>query len=243
MPKLTPTEKQIVKVLSNHIAQNDEVSLTELAEECHVAKSTVVKAIKKIGYQGFGDLSYSARFNANTCGGLLPGSITTGDVEADAKILAEIFFKGRNAHNLIFSGDRRTSVPLATYMSRKLSMFEVFATPSYDYEMAIRSSAQDASSAQGGYKRFVIFFFHKEPLSRKGSGQQEGFGENMFHAAKRSGFNIIVFSDDSRPLQDEADYVIQIAPNEGLNIDLFLPRVLIVFERALSQFSKRVVEE
>lgn len=73
MPRFSPLERQILQALTSHISQNEEVSLTALAEECHVSKSSVVKAVQKLGYRGFSDLSYHVRFNAQTSSGsLLP---------------------------------------------------------------------------------------------------------------------------------------------------------------------------
>ncbi len=62
--RLSPLERQIMQSLVAHISQNEEVSLTELAEECHVSKSSVVKMVQKLGYRGFEDLTYDVRFNA-----------------------------------------------------------------------------------------------------------------------------------------------------------------------------------
>jgi DNA-binding MurR/RpiR family transcriptional regulator len=37
-------DRAIIQAIVAHISKNEEISLTELAQECHVAKSSVVKA-------------------------------------------------------------------------------------------------------------------------------------------------------------------------------------------------------
>ena len=234
MPRPSPLERDIIQALTRHISQNEEVSLTELAAECHVAKSTVVKAVQKLGFRGFGDLTYSARFNAQERGGLLPRRLVEGDPEAVARELAERFERCRGRHNLIFSGDRRLSAPLASYMSRKLAMFDIFATPSYDYAM-VRAAAGPQGAGPGG---FALLFFHRELPAQRGLGQQPGFGEGMFAAAEAAGFQVIVFSDDERALQDRADLLVRIAPNGEADVDLYAVKALMLFEMALTRVSE-----
>ena len=234
MPRPSPLERDIIQALTRHISQNEEVSLTELAAECHVAKSTVVKAVQKLGFRGFGDLTYSARFNAQERVGLLPRRLVEGDPEAVARELAERFERCRGRHNLIFSGDRRLSAPLASYMSRKLAMFDIFATPSYDYAM-VRAAAGPQGAGPGG---FALFFFLRELPAQRGLGQQPGFGEGMFAAAEAAGFQVIVFSDDERALQDRADLLVRIAPNGEADVDLYAVKALMLFEMALTRVSE-----
>lgn len=239
MPRPSPLERDIIQALTRHISQNEEVSLTELADECHVAKSTVVKAVQKLGFRGFGDLTYSARFNAQERGGLLPRRLVEGDSEAVARELAERFERCRGRHNLIFSGDRRLSAPLASYMSRKLAMFDIFATPSYDYAMVRAARGNGAAGPQGtGPGGFALFFFHRELPAQRGLGQQPGFGEGMFAAAEAAGFQVIVFSDDERALQDRADLLVRISPNGEADVDLYAVKALMLFEMALTRVSE-----
>lgn len=239
MPRLSQLERGIIQALTKHISQNEEVSLTELAAECYVAKSSVVKAVQKLGFRGFGDLAYSARFNAREKDGLLPRWIVEGDSESSAHTLAEFFESCRDRHNLIFSGDRRLSAPLASYMSRKLAMFDIFATPSYDYAMIRPMSRQgDLDKSGMEHSGFALFFFHRELPSQRGLGQQPGFGEGMFAAVSEAGFRIIVISDDDRELQNQADLLIRIAPNGEADVDLYAVKTLMLFEMSLAHISK-----
>ena len=63
MRGLTHAERAVVTALNAHITRNEEVSLTELAQECHVAKSTVVKTLQRLGYQGFEEFRYNYRLS------------------------------------------------------------------------------------------------------------------------------------------------------------------------------------
>ena len=135
MVGLTPLERDIIQLLTQHISCNEEISLTELAEECHVAKSTVVKAVQKLGYGGFGDLTYNIRLNAQSAGGLLPRRPVSGDVDDQVDRLSRLLWSCRDKHSILFSGDHRIGAPLSSYMCRKLAMFGIFASASYDYLM------------------------------------------------------------------------------------------------------------
>ena len=61
---LSELERAVFRHISQHVAQNEEITLTELAEECHVAKGTVIKAVQKLGYRGFNDFACNVRLNA-----------------------------------------------------------------------------------------------------------------------------------------------------------------------------------
>ena len=58
MVKLTDIENDILHCINVKITNNIRVSLTDVANECHVAKSTVVKLSKKLGYSGFVEMYY-----------------------------------------------------------------------------------------------------------------------------------------------------------------------------------------
>lgn len=231
MSELTVLEREIVQTLTRHIARSEEVSLTELAEECHVAKSTVVKAVKKLGYGGFSDLVRNVRFDARVGGGLLPRRcVLDGDAHA-ASIFATVLLGCRGKHNVFFSGDRRLGDLLSRYLCRKLAMFGIFASASYDYLML---------NDHGMEPGIVCFFFHKELPEHAGFGQQEGYGEGMFAAAREAGYQTVVFSDDSREIQEKADHLIRLCPSVSDGCDLFISRVLMVAEMAFEYLSIRI---
>lgn len=230
-PHLTRLELNILQAITDHISQNEEVSLTELADECHAAKSTVVKAVQKMGYQGFTELTHNARFNAQTSStSLLPRRVTVGDVAAEADLLAGCFARCHGGRNWIFSGDRRCGELLASYMSRKLAMFDIFAPTSYDYAMTV---PRDLPCG------VAFFCFHRELPGKDHLGQREGYGEGMLAAARRAGFYTVAFSDAVRqPAGREVDLLFKIAPNDDSGADLYATRVIILFEQALSLYAK-----
>lgn len=231
MPLFSPLERQIVQALTSHISQNEEVSLTVLAQECHASKSSVVKAVQKLGYRGFNDLSYNVRFNAQTSSGsLLPRAITEDSFDAASDALTRCLGRCPGRRNFIFSGDRRCGALIASYMSRKLAMFEIFAPPSYDYAM----------TARGDLPLGVAFFcFHRELPRHAQWGQQEGYGRGMLKAAREAGFFVVAFSDDPShgKTQDDTDLMLRISPNDGIDVDLYATRVIMLFEAALARFS------
>ena len=62
----------------------------------------------------------------------------------------------------------------------------------------------------------------------------------MLRSARDAGFDIVAFSDDSnRRAAQEADLLVRISPNEDEDIDLFVPKTLMVFEQALTQYARR----
>lgn len=230
-PRLTRLELQILQAITDHIGRNEEVSLTELASECHVAKSTVVKAVQKMGYGGFTELSRSARLSARTSSeSMLPSRVVVGDVDASADLLAGCFARCRGSRNWFFSGDRRCGELLASYMSRKLAMFDIFAPTSYDYAMTV---PRDLPCG------VAFFCFHRELPGQAHLGQREGYGEDMLAAAKRAGFYTVAFSDDGDKARGRTvDLLFEVAPNDNTGADLYASRVIILFERALSNYAK-----
>lgn len=115
-------------------------------------------------------------------------------------------------------------------MSRKLAMFDIFAPPSYDYAM----------TSAGALPPGVAFFcFHRELPIHARWGQQEGYGEGMLLAAQQAGFHIVALSDDPDRghLPGDPDLLLQISPNDGVDVDLYATRVIMLFEAALGHLS------
>ena len=79
MQKLTDTEREIIEKLFASNAVREEISLTELAASCHVAKSTVIKTVKKLGFSGFKDYLYAYQTSSNIHNTrVLPKQVTEG---------------------------------------------------------------------------------------------------------------------------------------------------------------------
>ena len=58
---LTPTDMAIWKYILNHRSQMRRISIHELAKECCVSSTTIVRFAQKLGFDGFGDLKSSLK--------------------------------------------------------------------------------------------------------------------------------------------------------------------------------------
>ena len=224
-------DRAIIQAIVAHISKNEEISLTELAQECHVAKSSVVKALQKLGYRGFAEFTKSIRINAQTnSGSLLPRAVAVDGLEATSDRLASCLARHRHHRNFIFSGDRRYGDLLAAYMSRKLALFGIFAPSTYDYAM----------TAPGEYTCGAAFFcFHRGLPGATRFDQPEGYGMGMLHAARKAGFEIVILTDDrERSVPHDADLVLQISPNSDVRVDLYVTRSIMLFETALAKLAR-----
>lgn len=228
MRSLSPTERGVVNALTAHIARNEEVSLTELAQECHVAKSTVVKTLQRIGFQGYREFSYGYRIGRDIQhGSLLPREVVRGDLEQVVGELADVLRWCQGKKSLVFLGGRRMGALLAHYVSRKLAMFDIFAPASYDYAM-VDEAQLDFGAA--------FFFFHHNPARGFGTS---GTGESMIRTIRDRGYRTVVFTDaDDVRLRGDSDVWVRIVENADPNMDLFATRTIMVFEEALSAFAK-----
>ncbi|WP_277631380.1 MurR/RpiR family transcriptional regulator [Atopococcus tabaci] len=60
--ELNATDRSIAAYILNNRAKVSEMTIRELAEECHSSKSTVLRFIKKIGISGFSELKYGLKW-------------------------------------------------------------------------------------------------------------------------------------------------------------------------------------
>lgn len=236
MATLTTTELSIIDALVGHNAAHDPVTVARLAEECCVAKSTVVKAIQKLGFSGFTD--YATTYNIHAVSrrdAIFPREIVTGSFVRSAEKLADSFTYGIGKKNLIFPHSRLNGQALSSYLSRKLSMFELFCPASYDYLMI------DIHRLDPGV---LYFFFQKPSDDDQASRAAEETHRHYTEYARKNGYRIVTFTDVPEYAPKlETDTVIAISPNTEPFCDLFSAKVLMVFERALSVYSKRLKEQ
>lgn len=235
MANLTATELSVIDALVAHNAARDTVTLSHLAEECNVAKSTVVKAIQKLGFSGFTD--YTTAYNIHASSrrdAVFPRKVVDGSFTQVARELAESFVHGVGRKNLIFPHDRLSGQALSSYLSRKLSMFELFCPASYDYLMI------DVHQADPG----VLYFFFRELRSdEKTRGAAEETYRHYTDYAHTFGYRIVTFTDvPERITGPNAGTIIPIAPTTEPFCDLFSAKVIMVFEHALSIYSKHLRE-
>lgn len=132
----TAVEQTIIDALVRHSALREEITLSALASECHVAKSTVIKTVQKLGFRGFKDFVYTYKLSSSVRPDrLLPERIVDGNIDESADILANHFFRFSTTKNFIHLGGRELVAPIAQYVSRKLAMFDIFAPATYDYAL------------------------------------------------------------------------------------------------------------
>ena len=224
---LTTAERVVATALNTHITNNDEVSLTDLAEECHVAKSTVVKTLQKIGFRGYQEFSYNFRISRDVQRGtLLPRDIVVGDEVQIARELAQTIQWCESKKNIVFLGGRRMGALLASYVSRKLAMFDIFAPASYDYAMVNESRLERGAA---------FFFSHRLPQRNIGLS---GTGEAMIETARDLGYRVVAFCDtDDSLLARRADFLVRITDNSDPNLDLFATKTIMMVEQALAQYA------
>ncbi len=134
--KLSELEKEIIGRLQAYIDVNKKVDLSILAEECHVAKSTVVKAAKKLGYSGFMELYYQMKKdkqNQVKTNLFTQENLVHGNMKEILDKVAQLFYENKENKNIITSFKAKHTI--AEYLSRKLMMFDLFAPATYDYDM------------------------------------------------------------------------------------------------------------
>lgn len=237
MDRLTQTERAIFDELAATGSDVDETSLTELASRCHVAKSTVVKTVQKLGFKGYGDYVTTRRLDLSVRRGhLLPRQVVEGDVDEAVERLATCFQTCEGRKSIAFSLGSYPASFLASSLTRKLNMFDVFAVSSYDNIMF------DGRRFEPGY----VFLFLHEGVSDRAAGttSKQSFS-HLFGLAHKTGYRIAVFLDSSLEDAHEnydtlADEVFLIASDRNTNLDFYTVRVLMLIEMALESYSTRV---
>lgn len=229
MRRFSQAERSVINALNAHISRNQEVSLSVLAEECHVAKSTVVKTLQRMGFKGYQEFSYSFRLSRDVQrGNLLPREVVAGSGTMAACNVAEVLNHCEGKKSIVFSDGKRLASLLAFYFSRKLALFDIFAPASYDYAMVHESAAAPGAA----------FFFIHQGGRDKGLGYS-GVGEGMLKTARDLGYDTVIFTDcDDAGLAGYANVLVRIADNADPEIDLFATKVIMVIERALSELSR-----
>lgn len=229
MRNLSQTERTIMTALNAHITRNDEVSLTELAQECHVAKSTVVKALKRLGFKGYREFTYNYRISRDIQRGtLLPLKVIEGDETAVMERLVDTLVWCAGRKSIVFCDGKLWAPLLADYVSRKLAMFDIFAPASYDYAM-VTESRMDRGAA--------FFFFHH--LQKGEEAVSSGIGGCMVETVRAYGYRTVVFADgDKTSVSSYADVLVPIADDVGSDLDLFATKVIMVVEHMLADLSR-----
>ena len=230
MQKLTDTEREIIEKLFASNAVREEISLTELAASCHVAKSTVIKTVKKLGFSGFKDYLYAYQTSSNIHSTrVLPQHVTEGDFDLAVAMLADCLERCRGKRNICYSGGDPAIGIVADYVNRKLNMFRLTSVSSYDY-VTFDSLAPEAG---------VMFFFLQEiPASDKNYVNVRPAYEGILSYAVQHGYTTVAIIDAGFP--DDLPYIdaaIKLARTPSTVTQMFPVKVLMLFESALAAYS------
>lgn len=224
MVKLTEIENDILHCLNVKIANKEKVSLPKLAEECHVAKSTIVKLSKKLGYSGFVEMyyqMYNKQKKKMPFDTAFEDTLIESDLTECVQAISSFLYKYKNCKNFVNSYGRDDM--LSAYISRKLMMFDLFAPSTYDFNMV-----------KNVYLLKGIALFpdlrNKHPFEVK----------DIMKIAKQQGYYIIAFSDSNLTWAKKyVDYFVKIRITEYKTADFFEAKVIMLIEIILSEFSKQ----
>lgn len=230
MQKLTDTEREIIEKLFASNAVREEISLTALAASCHVAKSTVIKTVKKLGFSGFKDYLYAYQTSSNIHNTrVLPKQVTEGDFDLAVALLADCLERCRGKRNICYSGGDPIIGTVADYVNRKLNMFRIASVSSYDYVTF------DSLAPKAGV---MFFFLQAVPESDKNYVNVRPAYEGLIAYAAQHGYTTVAIIDAGFP--DDLPYIdvaIKLAREPGATMQMFPVKVLMLFESALAAYS------
>lgn len=220
MDKLTDIEQDILIHIQKYTSSGRKITLNILAEELHVAPSTVVKLAKKIGYTGFTDMNYQMRSTAQKQTAFEKGLIE-GNLDEVIGELANLLIQHENDKNLVIIPGE--SDYLEKYISRKLQMFDIFAPDTYDYSMV------DNPRLEKGIA-FIV------------SDSYELGDYEIVRQAKQQGYYFVVLAKDRFHMSlNYADMKIIFQKTEYKSADFFGAKVIVLIEKMLSEFAKRKI--
>lgn len=222
---MTEIENLIMDTMLRNITQNKNVSLKELAKQCHVADSTIVKLSKKLGYSGYIEMYYHYLNNNNieTSKDVFNENLVVGDLNEVVQDFASVILEHAKDKNVISDGAKYPLLGL--YLPRKLRLFDIFAAYSYDYEL--------------------LDVMHFKPgmyiLIQKRISNDMALSE-MLKIAIKKGYHIILITCDMDDFaySDFVDMTIQIQEDVSCPIDLWEPKVMVFLEKVFAEYSRIV---
>lgn len=218
MSKISEVEQEVLAHIQKNNSLKTKVSLSELAEECHVSKSTVVKLAKKLGYSGYVEMVHKMH-NEKEWAESFRDDLIEGDLEWAVRKIARKFREYENCKNIIAKspyGDFTSN-----YFVRKLQMFNIFAVDTYDYAMVMNSRQK---------KGFALFYNKSSAYSH--------YAELM-KIAQKEGYYIIVFGEDpSDQLIRYADFHVIFKKINYKTADFYSAQLLIFLEMVLTEYSR-----
>ncbi len=220
---MTEIENLIMDTMLKNITQNKNVSLKELAKQCHVADSTIVKLSKKLGYSGYIEMYYHYLNNNNvkTSEDVFNENLVVGNLNEVVRDFASVILEHAKDKNVISDGTKNPLLGL--YLPRKLRLFDIFAAYSYDYEL--------------------LDVIHFKPgmyiLIQKRISNDMALNE-MLKIAIKKGYHIVLITYGMNDFiySDFVDMTIQIQEDVASPIDLWEPKVLVFLEKVFAEYSR-----
>ena len=226
--KLTEVESMIFSKLQMHVNMQEVISLAKLADECHVAQSTIIKMAQKMGYSGFVELRYQliSEQTKNTINQPhLMSNLILGDADTIVDSLLQFIIKNKNEKNIIHKSIGIDI--LGNYISRKLAFFDIFAPATYDYTMT--------SNFRIG-KGFIIF-----PDTRPNSFE---YILPMLQLSKQEGYKLIAFGEEKNEwLETNCDLYIRVPKTPYKDADMYPVKLIILFELIFSKLATKLEED
>lgn len=151
--KLSEVDRSIYNYMSGNNNKIPYMRVREIAEESHTSPSSVMRFIRKLGYESFNDfkrhfrieneLNHHGHSNLSRGSDLLDAANFPKDMDLKIKIIAE---KIMHAENIVFFG-MGSSGSICDYAARKLAIagFNSFAMtdPTYPLSSKLRNSDQN----------------------------------------------------------------------------------------------------
>lgn len=218
MQKLT----EILLYMQRYTSSKRKVTLNMLAEELHVAPSTIIKLAKKIGYSGFTDMNYQMRNEAEKQD-TFERELIEGNLQEVIDDLVNLLIEHEHHKNLVIIPGE--SNYLEKYISRKLGMFDIFATDTYDYSMIVNPRLEKGIA-------FVV------------NNSRELGDYELINQTKQCGYYVVILTNErSQTISNYADMEIVFKTTKYKTADFFGAKVIIFVEKLLSEFAKRIMEE
>lgn len=220
---MTEIENSIIETMLTNITQNKNVGLKELAKQCHVADSTIVKLSKKLGYSGYIEMYYHYlnENNTETTKDVFNENLVVGDLNEVIHDFASVILEHSKDKNVISDGLKNPVLGL--YLARKLRLFDIFAAYSYDYTLL------DVTHFKPGM--YVLI--------QKRTSNDIPLNE-MLKIAIKKGYRIILITSeiDDFMYLDFVDMTIQIQKDSASSIDLWEPKVMVLLEKVFAEYSR-----
>lgn len=224
MEKLTDVEQNILNSLQTHISLYRKIHLNDLADECHVAESTIIKLAKKLGYSGYVEMYYKLYGKRKQNISLDFSNydyLMDYNFQEQVEAVMDLLHYYRNRKILVVSYGKADYI--RDYFVKKLCMFDFIASGTYDYDM-IRNPRLEKG---------IIFVID-------GNMDNQHTMKTVCDVAIEEGYNLVSFSRTSNKAIDKESHMnIVFKESDYKTADFFMAKVVIFIEVLLSTYSKK----